>query len=239
MGRPTRVELWIDPRDDPPRELTSRQAAAMRLPEGAQVKVEHLWFVVHLQGGWRAAYRLIPRDGRPVVAELRVYPLLGDLPDLNPGEWAVELRGFAALEHVPNDGVTAGLIKDQVIPGEHIYDLLPRFLERHTLRSMFEPWLRGLGYDPGRKPHVPRRGPKGWPDREYAELPSFYLERCNAESRSPVKDTAERYGMKPSAFRAALSRARNRGLLVRTTRGRAGGRLTSRAQNLLREPRRL
>ena len=250
----TRCELW---EHHALRRLTPAQAQALGLPvpddaaQAAWVVRPHLWFVVHLRGAWRAAYRLIPRDGRPVVAELRVYPLLGDLPDLNPGEWAVEVRGFDTLEHVPDDGVTAGLLKDEVIPGKHIYDLLPRLVQRHGLRGLFEPWLRALGYNPDLKPHTPRRGPKGQPARDLAELAAFYLERCEFYDKlretggtspggkhpSPAKDTAEHFGL-PGAgtARAALARARKRGLLVRTTGGRAGGRLTRRAEKLLREP---
>ncbi len=102
----------------------------------------------------------------------------------------------------------------------------------------FRDWLADLGFDPDRKPHVARRGPKGWPDEEYAELAAAYVERCKAGSPRPAVDVAERYGMTPSALRRALGRARHRGLLTRTIGSRAGGELTPRAKALLRKRRR-
>lgn len=229
----TRLQLAFDPR--PRRRLTKKQAKELGRKT---VSVHHLWLIVRVRDEWRIAYRLVPRDGRPLVAEVRVYPLQGDLPDLKPGQWAVELLGHEA--EIPGNGITAGLLKDELIPGKHIYELLPRLLQRkprdNQVRQMLHCWLTELGYNLNARPHAPRRGPKGWSDEEYAELAAAYVERCQADTRSPVLDVAEEFGMTPNAFRAALWRARKRGLLTRTTAGRAGGELTPRAKPLLEKP---
>jgi transposase-like protein len=235
----------IDPRDV---QLTEAQADALGVPPATEVQVLHIWFIVPLKGGWRVAYRLFPRDGRPFVAEMRVYPYEGDLPGLNPGEWAVELRGLEA--DVPESGITSSLLNDQIALGRHVFDDFPASLRTARdgavgrmpltvggrITTLYDSLLGGLGFNPDVKPR--RRGPAGWSDSEYVRLAQQYLERCKAGSRSPVKDLAKAHGMTEVAARAALHRARQRGLLSRQKQGKAGGELTPRAKNLLRKLRR-
>lgn len=224
--------MEVDNRDA--RQLTAKQAKQLGLPPGSEVEVQHYWFIVPLKEGWRVAYRLFERDGRPIVVELRIFPLAGDVPDLHPGDWSVEVLGFDAP--YPKDGLKASLLKDQVIIGRHIYTMLPALLKKYKGpgRALFEALFGGLGIDPDVKPRMPRRGPKGWPDEEYAALASEYVKRCEKESRSPVVDLAASHKMSLSALRAALHRARKRGLLTPQTQGLAGGKLTPRAKALLR-----
>ena len=241
MKNQQRYSIVGDPRTI---RLTKEQGHALKRPEGSEIEVHHLWFILPLKGGWRVAYRLFPREGRPVVAELRVYPYAGDLPGLKPGDWAVELLGFEA--EVPGDGITASLLNEQVVLGQHVFEIFPRALRRTrdgvgstpvrdrdgNVITLYDALLGGFGFDPGVKTR--RRGPKGWSDLEYATLAQEYLDRLRA-SRSPVKDLAEARGMSEVGARAAVHRARNRGLLSRQKQGRAGGELTPRAKALLRQ----
>jgi len=194
------------------------------------------WFSVELRGGWTAVYRLIPRDGRPIVTELRVLP--SDEKVLVGAPVHTTANGEPLGGHeIPGDGLTAAVLKNEIVMGRHIYELLPAWLRknRHSHFSTFFASLLGsLGFDLERKPRRGRRGPKGWPEEEYAQLAADYVRACESGSRSPVVDVAKARGMKDSALRAALSRARERGLLTRQTGGRAGGQLTPRAKALLR-----
>ena len=196
----------------------------------------HLWFCVLIAGGdFNACYRLVPKGGRPVVAELRV------VPTAHCDDRRVNIRpdGEPLGDPEPvGDGITAGLLKTGVPITEHIYEVLPAALKKHRdgpLGALYTLTVGALGFEPDKKPQRGRRGPKGWPDEEYARLASAYVERCKAGSRSPVVDVAAAHGMSPDGVRAALHRARGRELLTRQTQGRAGGELTAKAKRLLRQ----
>ena len=195
-----------------------------------------VWFYVALRrGGWTAAYRLVSTNRRPVVVELRVFPTNGINID-------IPLK-------VPPDpsGLTAALLKEEVVMGRHIYEMLPAWLRQVRNGVGSDPIknteggvvtlydsLLGCMFNPEVKPRHGRRGPKGWPDEEYARLASDYLTACKSGSRSPVADVAKARGTTVSALRATLNRARKRGLLTSQKGGRAGGQLTPQAKALLR-----
>ncbi len=196
-----------------------------------------LWFAVALEGSWTACYRLRARDGRPVVIELRIVP--------TPPDEVVNLStdGEPQGHHeAPGDGLTAGILKDQVVMGRHVYELLPQALRMASRKGqlggeLFSEMVGALGFDPDSKPRRGRRGPKGWPDEDYVRLAVDYIARCESGSRSPVADLAETRGTSVDAVRQALYRARKRGLLTRQKKGRAGGQLTAKAKKLLRKAR--
>ncbi len=203
----------------------------------------HLWFCIPLRGGWTACYLLVPRDGRPVVVELRLLP--------TPSECVVHIRpdGSPQGHHEPpgETGLTAAVLKDRVVIGRHIYEVLPAALRsmrdgqigrspvvlggRQT--TLFDA-LFGKLINPDMPPKRGRRGPKGRTDAELAKLAADYLKACESGSRSPVADVARVRGMTDMALRTVLYRARKRGLLTKQTTGRAGGQLTPRARVLLR-----
>ena len=196
-----------------------------------------MWFCVELRGGWTACYLLRGRDGRPVVVELRVLPSpVNTAPDGSP----------VGHHEAPGDGLTAATLKDRVVMGRHVYELLPAAMQQSRggvgatpvrdaegrQLTLFDAFFGALGFNPSAKPRRGRRGPKPFPDRHYAALAADYVDACSSGSRSPVKDVATARGMTPAALRTALHRARNRGLLTRQTAGRAGGQLTRRAKRL-------
>jgi hypothetical protein len=80
----------------------------------------------------------------------------------------------------------------------------------------------------------PHPGKRGRQDVIYASLAAEYVERL-ASSEHPVKDIASDWDYSESRVRNMLSEARRRGLLTRPASGLAGGQLTSRAKELLRE----
>lgn len=195
------------------------------------------WFEVPLQGTWatapwRASYRVRPEGDRVVVVEVRVIPHLGN-PGADPGEWNAETAV------IPKGGMAARLIRDELVLGTHIHEMLPAFLNRtrqNLPAALFDAWLVRLGYPaevakgPGARAG---RGPKGRSDRELAELAAVYVSKRG--ERAPVKVTAKEVGLHPTVLRDVLHRARKRGVLTRTKQGHAGGQLTPYGRSLLRE----
>jgi hypothetical protein len=85
---------------------------------------------------------------------------------------------------------------------------------------------------------APRRvGRRGRPDLYYARLAAAYVSAVESGNPRPVAAVAEQLGDGYSSayVRDALHRARERGLLIRPPRGRAGGRLTNKALAMLDE----
>lgn len=218
--REQRVRFWLVP-------VGERE-------DGSMDRVD-AWFEVPLGGTWqtapwRAAYRVRPWGDRVVVVEVRVFPHLGS-PGAAGGEWNVE-TGV-----VPEGGMSARLIRDHLVLGTHVHELLPAFLNR-TRKSFpaatFSDWLDRLGY-----PAKVRKGPgarageesKGRTDRELAELAAVYVSKRG--ERAPVEATAEEVGLPATVVRDALHKAREKGVLTRTQQGRAGGELTPWAMALL------
>lgn len=207
-----------------------------------------VWFEVPLGGTWktapwRIAYRLRPRGDEIAITELRVFPHLGS-PGCDAATWDVE-GGV-----VPESGITARLVRHEVVLGKHVHQLLPEFLYRLSGRklapvgyelankqfaSMFEEWLGRLGFSATPRRRVPRRGPKGRTDVELAQFADVYARACEERRRAPVKEVAEAFNIVSPSARDALHKARERGVLTRTEPGRAGGRLTDYGESLLRE----
>jgi hypothetical protein len=80
-------------------------------------------------------------------------------------------------------------------------------------------------------PPARRPGSSGRPDRFYLDIAVRYLEAVSG--RHPVEDVAAQLGMERRYIRDLLHEARRRGLLTKPPRGRAGGRLTGKAEKLL------
>lgn len=97
-----------------------------------------------------------------------------------------------------------------------------------ALRSWHSPAAKAAADDLRGRPGRAGRG-----DRPYADLAARYLELC-AESDRPVVDLAEERFQSVSTVRNLLTEAGRRGLIERT-QGRAGGRLTAKAKQLLQE----
>lgn len=94
---------------------------------------------------------------------------------------------------------------------------------------------RRLGDTWRREVHRPGRA--GRPDVHYAEWARRYVEALEV-SRSPIKhivndDRAKGDHRTEQEVRAKVNRARDRGLLTRPPKGRAGGELTDRCRRLL------
>jgi hypothetical protein len=191
---------------------------------------EEWWVETPLDGRWQAHVRfMLGRDGIPVVAEVRVFP---DEFDDNgiarfdnathaAGEWSQD------PDHVPDGGLPTRTL---------------RSLRLGDARSFFDEMLRQRAEDANFKRHLPespflrpetlasvaakRPGPAGRQDHDYAAIAARYLAHVQAGDPTPITTLATDLGRPKSHVRELLTTARRRGLLSRTQRGRAGGRLT-------------
>lgn len=55
-------------------ELLPLAAKGYKAADVGLARVASSWLEVTIADGWLAAYRLVPQDGQPVIAEVRVFP---------------------------------------------------------------------------------------------------------------------------------------------------------------------
>ena len=78
---------------------------------------------------------------------------------------------------------------------------------------------------------TPRPGRRGRPEKFYAEVAATYA--AHLRDPTPLKSTAAKLGIPEKTVRHFLAQARDRGLLTKAPRGRAGGQLTEKGRKLL------
>jgi hypothetical protein len=168
---------------------------------------------------WRAIYELAANKGRAVIAEVRLEPT--NPADGRPlsAQLARELVKPSAALDFGRKGLLA------MVPHDDSREQRAR-----------EEWLVKYGLDPTQL-GAERRG-KRQPDYFYAALAARYVEAHTSGSRRPVADVADQLplGYESSFVRDALSKARERGLLERSSGQRqAGGEFTARGRHVLEE----
>lgn len=205
------------------------------IPAGTGGGVDRLWVVLPLDEHWDSYVRLEAVEGQPVIAELRVLPTLMDRPGT---EWlAPTLKSGDWTPDPPAGGLTSRALR-----GVHLgralelaYEALGEFFERE--RNLPRDLPTEFAAD---AVAVPRRpGSKGRDDQFYAVVASMYVDALERGSRKPVVDAAaalskaRRGTYEPTYVRDLLHVARQRGLLTRPPKGRAGGQLTDKARQVL------
>jgi hypothetical protein len=130
-------------------------------------------------------------------------------------------------------------VEDGALPPEALRRLGLTALRNATITNADRPvvkWLAGI-HPASDEPWLtsPRPGRRGREDRDYALWAKRYVE-ANEESSHPIKKmTADHPGHSAEMLRAILNKARKRGLLTESPKGRAGGWLTKKAEALLGE----
>lgn len=195
-------------------------------------------------GDWLAAYRIVEQDGQLVIAEIRILPwprtqkerdwIDASLRVEPEARYVLDDEGNPtgpALERpaVPAGGLTARAAKAGIRTGEAIDRV--REAARHHGFHEFSPEALAEPRRPGRRGHS---------DRFYAELAAAYVAIVEQGSRAVIRDLTKQLaeqGMHytPEAVRDLIHDARDRGVLTRSLRGRAGGQLTDEARALLRD----
>jgi hypothetical protein len=198
-----------------------------------------LWSICSF-GDWRFDYRFIEQDSEIVVSELRIAPApRGGTEE----QWHSRTRerpkrrkGSSYEEpDVPADGLTARTVRNGLsfmlaLDGA-------RFRGQFDLRQSGVPRREGSFFTDEALNAPQRVGRRGRPDRHYAALAKAYVDAVESGAAAPVDAVARRVGKNWShdRVRDALHRARQRGLLTKPPRGRAGGQLTDKALALLAE----
>lgn len=220
--------------------------------DDANVTVEDCWLEVDFTPGWRAAYRLVPWGGQPVIAEVRVFPS-DNYPGRSAGTWRAEVLGVRAGGAVPirqtppgwkdpvhcpavRQGLTARLVK-QIPLGAHHKHAAAFMAGLHRRGVVWPDVLAASGFTERRlaTETPPRTTRPARPDRFYATIARAYVARIAAGSRRPVADLATRLELDDSVVRDAIHEARMRGLLTPGRQGVPGGQLTTRAKQVLKK----
>ena len=176
-------------------------------------------------GDWIAAYRLLPKDAGPVIAELRVFP--AESGRHRAGCWSGEEA------HVPQGGLPITILRDLRTSDvrEFYADALRRFEKKHGASTVTRVLSRhGLGR---RKLPLKRPGRRGHDPTLYAEVAARYVKAVRSGSRTPVRDVARELNYSQPQMRDLIHAARTRGMLTAAPQGRAGGELTPEAVEVL------
>jgi len=178
-------------------------------------KVSHVWVEEDLGQDWVAAYRITAQDGRPVVAEVRVFPRpphweLRPVPDPNevwrpPGLWEAEIKGTGAT--VPPGGIPTTVLREirlgpifeflaSEISGQGHRQRAARLEEEglteyaESARGVAELWAGRAAEMGFTKDFVRHPGRRGRDDLFYASLAARYVSLLAAGSQAPIRDLA-------------------------------------------------
>jgi hypothetical protein len=178
-------------------------------------KLHHVWVEEDLGEDWVAAYRITAQDGRPVVAEVRVFPRPPHweprpVPDPDevwwpPGVWEAEIKGTGAA--VPPGGIPTTILRE--IRLGPVYEFLASEISAQghrqraahleeqglteyaeTAREAAELWARRTTEMGFTKDFVRHPGRRGRDDLFYAGLAARYVGLLAAGSQAPIRDLA-------------------------------------------------
>lgn len=187
-----------------------------------------LWLEADVDREWRVRYRLDVVRGRIAFAEAHVVPRGKRTP--GRGINANVLRAVAVGEHRRELLAEMGETRAARLLAEHpelrayVASLTPEDLEGMVLSTeLFD--LDALR--PRREKG--RRKSRRW----YAEVARLYAALVAAGATRPIPTMVEMMGLAPATVSGAVRDARQMGFLTKTRSGRAGGRLTAKAERLL------
>lgn len=200
--------------------------------------VSEAWIELEVESGWTAAYRIAAKDGKPLIAEVRVFPT--EDQQRTPGQWSND----AGV--VPTGGLSSGALRalHLGVP-RSVFPRITRIIRRSAGREGADRILAPFGLRPTGRLERHRPGRAGRPDEFYLIWAVAYVQRISEGSRQPVKDlaqdppesmarfTSNRKRPSVETVRGFINEARDRGLLTRPPPGKPGGRLTAKAWKML------
>ncbi len=226
------------------------------IPPGMEpvfVRVQTAWTSRALDDEWTVAYRLVPQDGRPIVAEVRIFPTEPAVPGWPRGEWSAQLKGVEAK--APPGGLTARKLrtvglKADVLAAEKVLN----WIGSEEYRDKY---IHDVGRDPGPGPFAPggyveqlgftrprrtrhagsrersKPGRKPTPPTVLALIARDYVKALS--TGRPIAHIAQQRGWLRSQVRSYVNRARVRGFLfpAKIKQGQAAGQLTTLALEVL------
>ena len=220
------LDVWVELPDPPPDLKTTRQLMAWeKRVRGPVVGA------VDLDNGYRVAVRVVPKDGNPVVAEVRLYPSEPKAPAW--GSWSGE------PESVRGRGLSPTSIRD-IRFGEIFTEVLRRIRSPEAFSDTrlgydWMDWVDVLtsgGFDTTKMDKVePARGRPPLADEELA-LVALRYDRAMVEGVNPIRFIIDQSGLDPVLDRGRttqrVSKARKRGFLSPApAKGVKGGEITA------------
>lgn len=244
--------------------VSESQRARVKTPIQAWTAADHFsrslvttkaydWWITDAlpgQPAWIVASRVIGDDvGRPVVAEVRVFPNVKGATEDDCGEWSAECLGYEARP-IPRGGISASLLRSHIAKMIGLHQQAAIVLA-HTPRIRFPAGERErqAGFDDFEaareragiryvnpfaaleaKQRKTRSGPgrpTEWEEGDLARIGIVYDDAVRAGKR-PVVAVAQAEGISGSQARNLVLKARKRNLLSRQTgAGRVALRLES------------
>jgi len=200
------------------------------------IGIHEAWFEVALTDDWTAAYRVVPQDGAPVIAEVRVFPRESGWR--MAGEWSGVYLGLHAT--VPRGGITARLLRQvrfSNAAGSKLAQGRAAWRRYLKLSPAAKQAFARAGFRQMKRRRVvaPTKNPRAWSDDLVLHAAALYVERLSVGSRRPNVDVAATLKLKPTQVRDLLHTARKRDWLTAGTQGIGRGALTERARSLLAE----
>ena len=195
------------------------------------------WLEMAIDRDWITAIRLVPQDGTPVVAEVRVFPNEGSKRKL--GQWSAEQVNELELS-VPLGGLTARKLREMKL-GDVSKVLSELFggLKRSYGSEMAPLATRIVWTDFAGELAKPDRARKPRSDHWYASIVKLQLDAIAAGNKRPNPDVADHLSAEwgvpvtASQVRDWMNEARKRGLAVGPGQGHTGGRLTVKGRRAL------
>lgn len=176
---------------------------------------------------WMVGYRVAPQGGRPVVAEIRVFPREASRATTvtTPGEWSCEIT------EIPTGGISARLLR-ALRPGEDVAVGLKLGNRYVRLVPSAAARFQRAGFSRLKKQRVKRqRDTRGRIDIDrLLRAALFYAKRGG---RRPVADLADAWHIGHRQATDLLQVAGEQGLLTRGTKGKTSRALTDKAKALL------
>lgn len=182
--------------------------------------------IYRLRSGLACSLWLAQRGNTWVVEGLNLFPESRNVavgPRRSTGQ--LDTADLAALTDSEPPPITARLLRELRI-GEVEQDLRERLGQSYYFSTY-------RGEQMARIKEQPR---KRKDDVFYAELAADYVRQlADGKTSRPVRELADRYATPEGTVYRWVNEARRRGLLSRTTPGKAGGHLTSKGEQLLLE----
>lgn len=187
------------------------------------IKSADVWAEKELGEGWIGACRFAVQEGKPVLAELRIFPDVWASGSRPPGSWAGEYLG-AEAEGVPPGGLTSATVRSMTLSSAYMEALKAVSRLQERIPAMFGP--RAIL---GRITRTAAESPRRLSDRTLARVAKTFV-----DAGCSVVGAAKTLRLKPTQARGRIMLARRRGLL--TSSGKSGVRgasLTAAARTIL------
>lgn len=204
-------------------------------------KVRDVWVEIpHKQEGLIAAYRILPENGAPAIAEVRLFPFEAER---EAGEWSHD----PAI--MPSGGLTSSALRSlRLSDAQLLFQEVIRNWDKLYGKEARAQVFKRHGLSRAETPVRRRPGRKGRSDLYFAVWAAAYVDLVERGIRTPIKELAANpplplapWSLDGKASRHTIAdivaEARTRGLLTAPALpGRAGGELTERAKRLLGTP---